>query len=215
LEYAEHSMLAPRSSAELRVFSVKTEDQRLLEGLQAQRSGAAAEFFRRYAPHVQRVLARTLGIDPELGDLVHEVFVQALQSVDTVTDGNRLKAWLTSVAVYTARGRIRARKRQRWLSFFDPHRMPDSAAPVVDAEAREALRATYRVLDRLSSDLRIPFALRIIDGMELTEVASACGVSLATIKRRLAKAEHLFAKLARREPALDPWLKEGQRWAAG
>lgn len=207
-------MLAPRSSAELRLCGAKTEDQRLLEGLQAERAGAAAELFRRYAPHVQRVLARTLGIDPELADLVHEVFVQALQSIDRVEEGDRLKAWLTSVAVYTARGRIRSRKRQRWLGFFDPHRMPDSPAPGMDTEAREALRATYRVLDQLSSDLSIPFALRVIDGMELTEVASACDVSLATIKRRLAKAERLFLKLAQREPALAPWLKEGSRWPA-
>ena len=161
---------------------------------------------------MQRVLARTLGVDAELADLLHEVFVQALQSIHQVRDGQRLKAWLTSVAVFTARGRIRARQRHRWLRFTDPHVMPDAVQPAPDHELQEAIRSTYRILEHLSADLRIPFALRFIDGMELTEIAGACGVSLATIKRRLAKAEKLFVKLARRNPSLRPWLEEGSRW---
>lgn len=214
MEYAESNVLAARGTAELRFSAVATEDQRLLVALQGECEGASAELVRRYGTHVQRVLARTLGLDPDLADLVQEVFVQALQSIDQVSDGTRLKAWLTSVAVFTARARIRARKRQRWLGFYDPEKLPQPVGPAADAVAREALQATFRVLERLSADLRICFALRFIDGMELTEVAAACDVSLATIKRRLAKAEQLFVKLARREPALLPWLEAGGRWNA-
>jgi RNA polymerase sigma-70 factor (ECF subfamily) len=58
----------------------------------------------------------------------------------------------------------------------------------------------------LPADERIPFALRFIDGMELTEVARACTVSLATIKRRLSRAEQRFTAFAALEPALAEWL---------
>jgi RNA polymerase sigma-70 factor, ECF subfamily len=67
----------------------------------------------------------------------------------------------------------------------------------------------YRVLDALDTDQRIAFALRFVAGMELTEVAASCGVSLATIKRRLSRAQINFAALAKREPALAEWLKLG------
>ena len=70
----------------------------------------------------------------------------------------------------------------------------------------------YRVLDVLPVDERIPFALRFIDGMELTEVAAACDVSLATIKRRLARSEKRFVAVAARYPELGPWLEGGARW---
>jgi RNA polymerase sigma-70 factor, ECF subfamily len=43
--------------------------------------------------------------------------------------------------------------------------------------------------------------------MELTEVAASCGVSLATIKRRLSRAQQSFTSGARREPALAEWLR--------
>ena len=54
------------------------------------------------------------------------------------------------------------------------------------------------------------FALRHVDGMELTAVAAACGVSLATIKRRLSRAQKTFVRLAAENDALSPWLERGE-----
>ncbi len=188
------------------------DDAALLAALQAGEAGATRELYDRHASTVRRVLARVMGADPELPDLLHDTFVQALRSVSSVRDGSRLRPWLASVAVHTARGRIRRRTRLSWLGYRAPEQLPVLPSPQADPEVLEALRTTYEVLDKLSTDLRIPFALRFIDQMELTEVAEACGVSLATIKRRLARAEKRFVTLARHEPALAPWLEHHPRW---
>ncbi len=176
--------------------------------------GATAELFDRYGRHVRRVLARVLGSDPEITDLVQEVFVRALTKVHTVRDGNKLKGWLTSVAVFTARGTIRSRQRLRWLGFRPPEQLPDPVSVEADPVVLEALRHMYGVLNKLPADERIPFALRNIDQMELTEVADACGVSLATIKRRISKAERRFVRLARDEESLRAWVERHPRWRA-
>ncbi|MEZ4298352.1 MAG: sigma-70 region 4 domain-containing protein [Polyangiaceae bacterium] len=65
-----------------------------------------------------------------------------------------------------------------------------------------ALEATYAVLGELPADERIAFALRFIEGMELTEVAASCGVSLATVKRRIGRAEGRSVEKARQHPIL-------------
>jgi RNA polymerase sigma-70 factor (ECF subfamily) len=70
----------------------------------------------------------------------------------------------------------------------------------------------YAVLNRMPADDRIAFALRYIDGMELTEVAAACSVSLATVKRRLRRSEARFLKAARSHTLLEKWVEEGSRW---
>jgi RNA polymerase sigma-70 factor, ECF subfamily len=124
-------------------------------------------------------------------------------------DPNALRSWLTRITVFTARGRIRRRVRWRFIRFLGFDELPDLPAPQVDAEVSEALRATYRALDRLPPDERIAFALRFVDGMELNDVARACHISLATVKRRLARAQQNFLELAREEPALSEWLKGG------
>ena len=91
--------------------------------------------------------------------------------------------------------------------------MPEPVARRLgSAEEREAVEATYAVLESLPSEQRLPFSLRYIQGMELKEVASACGVSLATIKRRISKAERRFVARAANDPALSDWLQEGSRW---
>lgn len=171
--------------------------------------GAPSALYDRYASHLQRVLARVLGVDAELPDVLHETFAQILSSVHGLDEPARLKAWITRVAVFTARGWIRRRARKRWLRFFAPEELPE---PEVNEphEEREALQRTYRVLDKLPADERIAFALRVIDGMPAADVAAACGVSLATIKRRTRRARDRFTTLARRDPLLRRYLEEGE-----
>jgi len=198
--------LAPRSAK-----SRPDDGASLLEALRAGEEHAAAALFDRYGEHVERVLARILGIDSELEDLLHEVFARALAGVKDVRDGALLKGWLTSIAVYTARECIRRRGRRRWLRFLPWSDVPEMSCEPFDFEGSEVLRETYAMLDRLPTDERLAFALRFIDGMELTETARACGVSLATIKRRLARAEARLGELARDNPAIAEWLEEA-RW---
>lgn len=188
------------------------EDAALVDALRAGDPDAADRLFLAHGEHVQRVLARVLGPDPELVDLIQDVFVTALTSFRRLKDPRALRAWLTTIAVFTARARIR--KRARWSFFrFLPHdELPEQTAPSTPAEVSEALRSTYRVLGRMPAEERIPFALRVIDGMELTQVAEACGFSLATVKRRLSRAKQRFSELAREEPALSDWLDERTSW---
>jgi RNA polymerase sigma-70 factor (ECF subfamily) len=191
------------------------DDTALVEGLRAGHPGAVAAFYDRFAPHVHRVLARVLGADRELSDVHHDVFVRALGSAKDISEPAALKAWITQVAVFTARTCIQKRSRRWWLRLLPPDEVPEQEAPPTPSgEVNEALQATYQVLDKLPADERIAFALRFVDGMELTEVAQGCGVSLATIKRRLARAEDRFLAMARRQPALKDWLEGGARWGS-
>ncbi|HEY3234293.1 MAG TPA: sigma-70 family RNA polymerase sigma factor [Polyangiaceae bacterium] len=189
------------------------DDDALVSALRAGHPGAKVALFDRYGSHVRRVLVSTLELDPELPDLLHDVFLAAFESIHQLSKAGSLKAWLTSVAVFVARGRIRRRRRRWWLKFRPPEALPDLPVSDVSPEASQAVRATYAILEQLPVDERLAFSLRLIEGMELTEVAAACRVSLATAKRRLARALRKFAELAKNQPALEPWLKESRRWS--
>jgi RNA polymerase sigma-70 factor (ECF subfamily) len=184
-------------------------DEVLVIALRARHPDAGTQLFDRYAPHVRRVLVRVMGPDSEILDLVHDVFLTALESVHRLLDPKALRAWLTQIAVFTARARIRRRVRGRILRFLPFSELPEPELQPADFEASEAMQAVYRVLDALDTDQRIAFALRFVAGMELTEVAASCGVSLATVKRRLSRAQTSFASLAGKEPALSEWLALG------
>jgi RNA polymerase sigma-70 factor (ECF subfamily) len=185
-------------------------DAALVAALRAQRTDAGKTLFKRYGRDVERVLFRVLGPDVELADLLHDVFVAALTSIDQVRDPNALRGWLTGIAVRKARKCIVKRRRWRIIQFFAPTDMPEAEARVTPTEVSEALRCTYEVLNKLPADERMAFALRHVDGMELTAVAAACGVSLATIKRRLTRAHATFVSLASEHAALAEWLERGE-----
>jgi RNA polymerase sigma-70 factor (ECF subfamily) len=116
-----------------------------------------------------------------------------------------LKAWLTRIAVFTARGAIRRRRRRRWLLFFAD--VPEQAAVWAGPELQDAAGAVYKIFARMPVDERIPYALRMLDGMDLEATAAACEMSVATVRRRLARAERRFFKLAGEYEALAPWLE--------
>ncbi len=173
---------------------------------------AERAFLEQRTPHVERILTRILGARTDLDDLVQEVFVRAFQRVEELREPRALQGWLTSIAVFVAREAIRSSRRRRWLQFMAPEETPELPAALASPEVRAAARAFYQVVAALDADARIAFTLRFVEGMELAEIAGACGVSLATVKRRIKAAEADFIERAEAHEALVDWLEEGTRW---
>jgi RNA polymerase sigma-70 factor (ECF subfamily) len=188
-------------------------DDELVRAIRQDNRAAASELVLRYGSYVERVLARILGVDGELPDLVHDVFVNALDSIDSLKNPSMLKEWLRGVTVFVARGCLRRRRRRQWLVFRRSEDLPDVPIDVLSSDANEALARTYTALGTLPADERIVFALRFMAEMELTEVAAACQVSLATIKRRLERAQTRFTAAGRKDPVLREWIETGARWS--
>jgi RNA polymerase sigma-70 factor (ECF subfamily) len=188
-------------------------DEALVLALREGNQSAASELVRRYGPYVERVLARILGVDGELPDLLHDVFVNALDSIHSLKTPSMLKEWLRGVTVFVARGCLRRRRRRQWLVFRRSEDLPDVPIDLPPSDANEALARTYRALSKMPPDERIVFALRFVAEMELTEVAAACKVSLATIKRRLERAQDRFTAVGRQDPVLREWIESGARWS--
>jgi RNA polymerase sigma-70 factor (ECF subfamily) len=188
---------------------IRESDAALVLALQSGRADARKVLFDRYSNEVERLLYRILGPDSEIGDLLQDVFLAALCSIGQLRNAEALRGWLRGIAVRKARKCILRRRRWRFISLMPTGELPEREAVLPSVEVSEALRCTYAALGRMPADERVAFALRHIDGMELTAVAEACGVSLATIKRRLARAQRSFVALAAQYPVLIEWLEAG------
>src|SRR3954468_16867376 len=152
----------------------------LVAAVRAGEDWARAELYDRHAPDVARVLHAVLGPDQEIADLIQETFIEVFDAIGTLRDGDALAGWMRQIAVNIARSCIRKRRRMRWLHVLGLANVVEPAAIVAPPEARQAITETYRVLGELPVELRLAFSLRHVEGLELTEVAAACGVSLAT-----------------------------------
>ncbi|MBN2341640.1 MAG: sigma-70 family RNA polymerase sigma factor [Deltaproteobacteria bacterium] len=186
-------------------------DREMAAGIKSGHPGAMEALFDRYGSHVERIVNRLLGMDSEFSDVVHDIFVAAYTNIRSLKDDAAIKGWITSLAVFTVRQRIRKRARRRVHWVYDAD-ISEAQSHSPTPSDRELLQVTYRVLDEMNADERITFSLRFIEGMEITEVASACGVSPSTVKRRQRRAEQKFLTLARKFPGLLEQIERGDRW---
>lgn len=91
------------------------DEEALMRALKNQQRGAQAIFFGLYAESVEELLQRVLGLDPNLPDLVSEVFRRAFAGVQGYHGAPQgLRLWVLRLAVQQATRTLRWR-RLRWF----------------------------------------------------------------------------------------------------
>jgi RNA polymerase sigma-70 factor (ECF subfamily) len=170
---------------------------------------AHAAIWDRYAPLVRRIVRRSIRIESDVEDLVQEVFLQFYRSHTLLRNREALRAFLFSISLRVTIREIHTRRaRNRERPTDDGGEIPcSSCSPPADFEAREAVAAMGAMLDRLDPKDREAFVLRHVEGRQLTEVADTLEMSVATIKRRLARiADRIYAK-GKNDPRLVEYLR--------
>jgi RNA polymerase sigma-70 factor (ECF subfamily) len=139
--------------------------------------------FREFAPYVGRIALRLLGREDEVDDLVQEVFLVAWRSADSIRDPVATRAWLATITVRKARARLRTRRFWSMLGRDEAVDYEAIAGPEAGPDQRALLAEVYAILDRLPTNQRMAWTLRVVEGEKLDAVAVMCGCSLATAKR--------------------------------
>jgi RNA polymerase sigma-70 factor, ECF subfamily len=175
-------------------------DESLIEAARGGDGRAKALLFRRYAAVANHLAYRLLGRDDELDDVVQQSFVTVFEQLSRLSEPLAFRAWLTSIVTRTTIATIRRRRLLWRLGFVSADRvqieniLANDAPPDVLAE----LELVYLALDAMPAVERVVLVLRCIEQLSLEEIASQTCLSLATVKRRLARAEQRL-KLRMRE----------------
>jgi RNA polymerase sigma-70 factor (ECF subfamily) len=168
---------------------------------------AQRELFQAQKLGVHHALFRVLGSNRELEDLLQDAFVAIFRALPSFRGESSLGRWCQTIALRTAYATI-AKRRPVTLELVD-----DVAAdPSPDASrllrAREAVRRLYTTLDRIEAKQRIAFALAVIDGRSLAEVAELTESSLLAVKTRVWRARRELMRRASTDDILSAYLTE-------
>lgn len=145
--------------------------------------------FRRYSPYVARVALRLLGNDAEVDDLVQDVFLEAHRGLSQLREPGALRGWLSRICVRRATRRLRRRRLLAFLSFELVAERDLPVAADATPEQRLEVARVYRCLDRMSTEERVAWVLRHVEGESLEDLVVLCGCSKSTVQRRLRSAE--------------------------
>jgi len=153
---------------------------------------AAEQLYRRHAPFAFNLAARISGSTHDVEDVVHDAFIKAFDSLPTLRNPKAFKGWLGSIVVHAMRSRLRRARLMRVLGLrrsADPVDLDCIASDSASPGARAELAQVYALLRTLSADDRIAWTLRYVEGHDLKQAAELADCSLATVKRRIRRAQ--------------------------
>jgi RNA polymerase sigma-70 factor (ECF subfamily) len=184
----------------------QADDATLARAASAGDPRATSVIWDRFSPLVRRVLRRTLGPQAEVESLLQTVFVRVLEQLSGLPESAQLRPFVMSVTVKVLNAELRRYRLRRWLRLRSPwHADDELRVSTADSTTRAALSALYRILDQLDADARLAFALRHFEGLPIAELASATDSSLASAKRRLARASARVQAAVKRDAALSAY----------
>jgi RNA polymerase sigma-70 factor (ECF subfamily) len=167
-------------------------DAELVAEVRAGEAWAFEALYRRYAPQVLRTTTRILARKSDAEDVTHDAFATALACIGDLETPSAFRPWLMRSAVRAARWKLRRRAFGRVLG-IEPGPLDASldllAAHEAEPDVRVELSELGRRLERVPTDHRIAWVLRVVEGHSLAEVTEYMGASLATVKRWIARTD--------------------------
>jgi RNA polymerase sigma-70 factor (ECF subfamily) len=157
-------------------------------------------FVKKYGQFIDRRVWRLLGGDSEHDDIVQTVFIKIFASIKTLKDPDSLEGWIGVTTINVVRSVLRSRKHRRIVRLFKDDEV--FASRDMSGEAALYVSRVYGILESLKPEFQIVFAMRFIEGADLKTIASSTDCSIATVKRRLAKARASFLAKASRDTFL-------------
>ena len=171
---------------------------RAREGIRPDRA-IFSELMRRYQSHVDKILYHLAPDWQDRADLAQEVWIRVYRNVNRLNEPEKFRGWLSRIATNLFYDELRKRKRvSNPLSLDAPRMMDDgemdweiasdNPSPDEDMTTREFYEQLREAIADLPEVFRTTIVLREIEGMAYEEIAEITGVSLGTVKSRIARA---------------------------
>ena len=160
---------------------------------------AFGRLFERYREAVYATVYRRLDNHADAEEICQDVFVQAMEKINQLSDPRRFGGWLLSTANHMSINRAVRNRKKRETDWSNDFRSicAEQATPQDTMLAQERQTQAQKALGCLNSLYRETLVAIYIDGRSLREISDQLGTPEGTIKRRAhVGREHLTKELA-------------------
>ena len=175
----------------------QSREAKLLEKLRSGNKAATDQFYRLYRNRLYSLVLEQVGLDQTVAeDLVHEVFLAALGSLDKFRGDCQLYTWLRSIALHKINDFYRSQARQpkanEWLD--------DSGVPMIEQiadnqpahstqmESEEVAESVHQALADLPDDYQQVLVLKYFKDMPVLAISEVMGRSPKSVEALLSRA---------------------------
>ncbi|PSO50009.1 MAG: RNA polymerase subunit sigma [Cyanobacteria bacterium SW_9_44_58] len=171
---------------------------RCQQGIKPDRA-AFSELLRRHQSHVEKMLYHLAPDWSDRADLVQEVWIRVYRNIQRLKDPGKFRGWLSRIATNLFYDELRKRKHvKNPISLDAPRQFEDGEltweiatalpSPDQDLSSQEFYDQLNQAIADLPESFRTTIILREIEGFSYEEIAEMTGVSLGTVKSRIARA---------------------------
>lgn len=158
-----------------------------------------AELLHRYQLHVDKILYHLAPEWQDRSDLAQEVWIRVYRNIKRLQEPVKFKSWLSRITTNLFYDELRKRKRVTPpLSLDAPLTLDDgimdweiatnTPGPEEELTTQEFYDYLQDAISQLPEVFRVTIVLREIEGLSYEEIAEITGVSLGTVKSRIARA---------------------------
>jgi len=188
---------ADRGNMKIAGSTSQTYETELVEKLRSGNSTAMEQFYNIYRNRLYSLVLEQVGRDQAIAeDLVQEIFLAALGSLDKFRGDSQLYTWLCSIAFHKINDFYRRQAREP---------KPEKSPPDIDAmkleqtgdnepatlsvmESEETRHAVQQALVDLPQDYRQVLVLKYIEDMPVLEISQVMGRSPKSVEGLLSRA---------------------------
>jgi RNA polymerase sigma-70 factor (ECF subfamily) len=140
----------------------------------------------RHAPHIDMVVRRLVGGDPDLAaDIAQEVWIQIFRALPSYRGDSQFSTWAHRIAVNRT---LNALRKTRRLANLETEVREDSASVEPDHERTFMAQSIEAAAAKLSPGARTVFMLHDVEGYTHEEIAEELGITTGGSKSQLFKA---------------------------
>ncbi|MGK7921719.1 MAG: sigma-70 family RNA polymerase sigma factor [Trichodesmium sp.] len=157
------------------------------------------ELLHRYQLHVDKILYHLAPEWQDRSDLAQEVWIRVYRNIKSLQEPAKFKSWLSRITTNLFYDELRKRKRVTPpLSLDAPLALDDgiidweiatdTPGPEEELTTQEFYARLRDAISNLPEVFRVTIVLREIEGLSYEEISEITGVSLGTVKSRIARA---------------------------
>src|SRR5471032_1892345 len=155
--------------------------------------GALRALWTRHAPHIDLVVRRMVGGDPDLAaDIAQEVWIQIFRALPSYRGDSQFSTWAHRIAVNRT---LNALRKTRRLANIETEVTEDCASVEPDNERTFVAQSIEEAAAKLSPGARAVFMLHDVEGYTHEEIAEELGITSGGSKSQLFKARGKLRKL--------------------
>lgn len=175
---------------------IPSDESKLIAAAQRGNVDAFNELVLIYQQQVYNLAYRIMADPASAADASQEAFVSAFKAIGRFRGGS-FKSYLLRIVTNCCYDELRRRKRRPTTSFEDFGELDEDANPVLInghegpeelAERQEMAGVIQAGIETLPAEQRATLVLSDVQGLSYQEIVEATGVSLGTVKSRLARA---------------------------